>query len=100
MFSKPNNNEFGFSLCAYVKDNIRVGSELINIADLWNKYPQVAPIKPSQNVYEDVEVFIGQDYYHAVRPVEFILGDDNNSPCSAPSDRLGRKWSFAVIPWF
>ena len=44
-----------------------------------NKYPQLAPIKPTQYNYEDVEVIIGQDYYHAVRPIEFILGDDKQS---------------------
>ena len=80
--SEPNNSDFVFSLCVYVKDNIRIGSELINIADLQNKYPQLAPIKPNQYTYEDVEVIIGQDYYHAIRSIEFILGDDKNSPCS------------------
>ena len=79
--SEPNNSDFVFSLRAYVKDRIRIGSELINIADLQNKYPQLAPIKPTQYTYEDVEVIIGQDYYHAVRPIEFILGDDKNSSC-------------------
>ena len=87
--SEPNNSDIVFSLCAYVKDNIRIGSEFFNIADLQNKYPQLAPIKPTQNTYEDVEVIIGQDYYHAVRPIEFILGDDNNSPCSV---RLPIGW--------
>ena len=80
--SEPNNGDFVFSLCAYVKDSIRIGSELINIADLQNKYPQLAPIKPIQYTLEDVEVIIGQDCYHAVRPIDFILGDDKNSPCS------------------
>ena len=78
-----------FSLCAYIKNNIRIGSELINIADLQNKYPQLAPILPTQYTYEDVEVIIGQDYYHAVRPIEFILRDDKNSPCSV---RLPIGW--------
>ena len=78
--SEPNNSDFVFSLCAYVKDNIRIGSELISIADLQNKYPQLAPIEPTQYTYEDVEIIIGQEYYHAVRPIEFILGDDKNSP--------------------
>ena len=87
--SEPNNSDFVFSLCAYVRDNIRIGSELINIADLQNKYPQLAPIKPTQYTYEDVEVIIRQDYYHAVRPIEFILGDDKNSPCSV---RLQIGW--------
>ena len=78
-----------FSLCAYVKENIRIGSELINTADLQNKYPQLAPIKPTQYTHEDVEVIIRQDYYHAVRPIEFILGDDKNSPYSV---RLPIGW--------
>ena len=54
-----------------------------------NKYPQLAPIKPTQYTYKDVEVIIGQDYYHAVRPIEFILGDDKNLPCSV---RLPIGW--------
>ena len=44
---------------------------------------------PTQYTYEDVEVIIGQDYYHAVRPIEFILRDDKNSPCSV---RLPIGW--------
>ena len=77
-FTEPNKIDFVFPLCAYGKDNIRVGSELINIADLQNEYPQLARIKPTQYTYEDVEVIIGQDYYHAIRPIELILGDDKN----------------------
>ena len=38
-------------------------------------------MKLTQYTYEDVQVIIGQDYYHAVRPIEFILQDDNNSSC-------------------
>ena len=87
--SEPNNSDFVFPLCAYVKYNIRIDSELINIADLQNKSQQLAPIKSTQYTYEDVEVIIGQDYYHAVRPMEFILRDDNNSPCSV---RLPIVW--------
>ena len=74
--SEPNYSDFVFPLCAYVEDKIRIGSELINKADLKNKYPQLAPIKPTQNTYENSEVIIGQDYYHAVRPIEFISGDE------------------------
>ena len=87
--SEPNKTGFVFFFCVYVKDNIRIGSELINIADLQNRYPQLAPIKPNQYTYEDVEVIIGQDYYHVVKPIEFILGDDKNSPCSV---RLPIGW--------
>ena len=34
-------------------------------------------------------MIIEQDYYHAVRPIEFILRDENNSPCSV---RLPIGW--------
>ena len=71
--SEPNNSDFVFPLCAYVKYNVLIGSESINIADLQNKYPQLAPSKPTQYTYEGVEVIIRQDYYHAVRTIEFIL---------------------------
>ena len=79
---EPNNSDFVFPLCAYVKDNIEIDSETINNAYLQNKYPRLAPIKSTQYAYEDVEITIGQDVYHAVRVIELILGDDNNSPCS------------------
>ena len=64
-----------------IKEKIGIGLELIIITDLLNKYQQLAPIKPTQSTYEDVDVIIKQDYYHAVRPTNFIQGDDNKSPC-------------------
>ena len=87
--SEPNNSDFVLPLSAYVEDKTPIGSELINFADLQNKYLQLAPIKPTQYTSEDVEVIIGQDYFHAVKPIEFILGDDKNSPCSV---RLPIGW--------
>ena len=40
--SERNHSDFLLSLCAYDKDNIRIGSELINMADLQNKYPLIS----------------------------------------------------------
>ena len=57
-----------------------------------NTYPQLAPIKPTQYTYEDVEVIIGHDYYHTAGINEFILGDDNNTPCSV---RLPIGWTLS-----
>ena len=45
--SEPNKSDFVFSLCVYVKDNIRISSDLINLADLQKKYSQLAPISLS-----------------------------------------------------
>ena len=74
---------------AHEKDNIHIGAECIKIPELQNKNSQVAPRKPLQYKYEDVEIILGQDYYHAVRPVKFLLGEDSNSRCSV---RLPIGW--------
>ena len=70
--AETNNCEFLFSFRAYVKDHILIGSDSISIPELQEKYPQLAPIKPIHYKYEDVEM--GQDFYHAIRPVEYLLG--------------------------
>ena len=80
--SETVNREFVVPFSAYNKDNIRTGSEFINFAELQNKYPQLTPIKPTQYTYEDVELIKGHIYNHAVRLIEFILGDDKKSSCS------------------
>ena len=49
----------------------------------------MAPIKPRHYKYEDVEIIIGQDFYHAIRPVEYLLGEDSISPCAV---RLPIGW--------
>ena len=87
--AETNNSEFSFSFRAYVKDHIRIGSDSISIPELQEKYPQLAPIKPRHYKYEDVEIIIGQDSYHAIRPVEYLLGEDSISPCAV---RLPIGW--------
>ena len=74
-------SEFSFSFRAYFKDHIRIGSDSIIIPELPEKYPQLAPIKPIHYKYEAVEIIIGQDFYHAIRRVEYLLGKDSISPC-------------------
>ena len=78
-----------FSFRAYVKDHIRIGSDSISIPELQEKYPQLAPIKPIHYKYEDVEIIIGQDFYHAIRRVEYLLWEDSISPCAV---RLPIGW--------
>ena len=62
-FSAENkNSEFSFSLRAFVEDDIRIGSDIINTPDLRERYPQLAPTKQMQHKYEVVEIIIGQDF--------------------------------------
>ena len=49
----------------------------------------MAPIKPRHHKYEDGEIIIGQDFYHAIRPVEYLLGEDSISLCAV---RLPIGW--------
>ena len=63
---------------AHEKDNFHIGAVCNNIPELKTKNPHLAPMKPLQYNYEDAEVIQGQDYYHAIRPVKFLLGEDSN----------------------
>ena len=87
--AQTNKSDFSFSFRAFVKDHIRIGSDSIIILELQEKYPQLAPIKPIHYRYEENEIIIGQDFYHAIRPVEYLLGEDSCSPCAV---RLPIGW--------
>ena len=97
--AETNNSEFLFSFRSYVRDHICIGSASISIPELQEKYPQLAPIKPRHYKYEDVKIIIGQDFYHAIRPVEYLLGEDSISPCAV---RLPIGWvlSGPLLPSF
>ena len=79
--SEPNKANLSFTMEAYVKDNIHIGTECINMPELQVKYPLLAHTKPLQYNYEEIEVIVGHDYYHTVRPIELLLGEESNSPC-------------------
>ena len=91
--AETNNSEFLFSFRAYVKDHIRIGSGSKSIPELQEKYPQLAPIKPIQYKYDEVVLIFEQDFYHAIRPVEYLLGEDSISPCAV---RLLLGWTLVV----
>ena len=50
--AKTNNIEFSLSFQAYVKDHTRIGSDSISFPELQEKYPQLAPIKPTHYKYD------------------------------------------------
>ena len=61
-----------------------------------DKISQLALMKPLHYNYVDVEVLLGQDYYHAVRPIDVLTGDDSNSSCSV---RLQIAWVIIASLW-
>ena len=60
--------EYIFDLTAFVKDDTKVGTDTVNIPALQSKYPYLAPIKPIVFSYADLDLIIGQDIFHAIRP--------------------------------
>ena len=80
--AETNNSEFSFSFRAYVEDRTRIRLDSISIPEIQEKYMQLAPIKPIRYKYEEVEIIIGRDFYHATRPVEYFLGEDSIPWCA------------------
>ena len=80
-----------FELTAFVKDELKVGTDTVNIPALQSKYPYLAPIKPIVYSYADVDLLIGQDSFHAIRPEEYFKSeaDPNTSPIAV---RLPIGW--------
>ena len=83
--------EYNFELTAFVKDELKVGTDTVNIPPLQSKYPYLAPIKPIVYSYADVDLMIGQDSFHAIRPEEYFKSeaDPNTSPVAV---RLPIGW--------
>ena len=73
--------EYIFELTAFVKDELKVGTDTVNIPALQSKYPYLAPITPIVYSYADVDLIIGQDSFHAIRPEEYFKkeADPNTS---------------------
>ena len=55
--------------------------------------------KPIHYKYKKIENNIGQDFYYAIRPVEYLLGKDSKSQCAV---RLPIDWvvSGPLLPCF
>ncbi|XP_063717837.1 uncharacterized protein LOC134844942 [Symsagittifera roscoffensis] len=83
--------EYIFELTAFVKDELKGGTDTVNIPALQSKYPYLAPIKPIVYSYADVDLIIGQDSFHAIRPEEYFKSeaDPNTSPVAV---RLPIGW--------
>ena len=82
-----------FELLPYVKENLRVGSDKIDINALQDKYPHLSVLPPKSYDYANVEMILGQDAYHAIRPLEHF---EILTRCRPFTVRTGTKWSNAV----
>ena len=64
----------------FVKESLNVGSDIIKVQALQGTYPHSAVLDPVTYSYKDIEMILGQDVYHAIRPLEYFSADEKRSP--------------------
>ena len=69
-----------FTISPFVKESLNVGSDIINLQALQETYPHLAVLDPATYSYKDIEMILGQDVYHAIRPLEYFSADEKRSP--------------------
>ena len=62
-------NDYPFStkILTLVKDDLNLGDDFINMPEIQEKYPQLAPLQPDAYKYSDVQVILGQNYFYAFK---------------------------------
>ena len=73
----------------FVKECLNVGSDIINVQALQETYPHLAVLDTVTYSYKDIEMTLGQDVYHAIRPLEYFSADEKRSPVAV---RLPIDW--------
>ena len=80
VFAKFDHHEYSFRVTPFVKDSLSVGSETLDVTILQDRFPHLQPIKPIVYNYSDVEMILGQDVFHAIKPLEYFQGRNQNTP--------------------
>ena len=74
-----------FPVTPYVRDDLKVGNDIIDVDKLKTTYPHLEPIPLSKSSYSDVEMILGQDVFHCIRPMEYFEADRPNTPIAVRS---------------
>ena len=74
-----------FPVTPYVRDDLKVGNDIIDVDKLKTTYPHLEPIPLSKYIYSDVEMILGQDVFHCIRPLECFEADRPNTPIAVRS---------------
>ena len=67
-----------FVVKPYVKEDLKVGTDTIDVELLKTKYRHLQPISLKKYSYADVEMILGQDVFHSIRPLEYFDSDRKN----------------------
>ena len=69
-----------FTVRPYVRETLNVVSDIIDVKSLQQTYPHMAVLDQVKYSYGNIEMILGQDIYHAIRPLEFFSAGKNCSP--------------------
>ena len=69
-----------FKVSPYVKEYCNVGADMINSKALQETNLHLAVLDPATYSQGNIEIIIGQDVYHAIRPLEYLAADEKCSP--------------------
>ena len=69
-----------FKVSPYVKEDLSEGGNAINIKAVQETYPHLAVLDPVTYCYGNIEMVLGQNVYHAIRPLEYFSADEKDSP--------------------
>ena len=73
----------------YVNEDLKVGTDTTDVELLETRYPHLQPISLKKYSYADVEMILGQDVFHSIRPLEYFDCDRKNAPVVV---RLSLGW--------
>ena len=69
-----------FTVRPYVRETLNVGSDIIDVKSMQETYPHLAVLDPVNYSYGNIELILGHDVYHAIRPLEYLAADEKCSP--------------------
>ena len=78
-----------FAIKPYVRDDLQVGTDVIDVESLKTMYPHLEPIPLKKYSYADVDMILGQDVFHFIRPLEYFDSDRKNTLVAV---RLSLGW--------
>ena len=78
-----------FTIKPFVKESLKIGSDVVIVQALQETYPHLAVLDHVTYSYKDIEIILGQDVYHAIRPLEYFSADEKRSPVAV---RLPIGW--------
>ena len=85
-----------FTVRPYVREILNVGFDIIDVKSMQETYPHLAFLDPVRYSYGDIEMILGKDVHHAVRPLEYFSADEKRSLRCPLAHRLGSKWPSPV----